>query len=726
MGNGVGESGMAFPRASLLVAIAASTATLASSASAAQVDVAGPPGSAAFGTSVSALPNGNFVVVDPFGPQLDVGAVYLYAANGTLLSTLTGSTYDDLVGLGGIILLGENRFLILSPFWNNGPAAGAGAVTWVDGNVGLEGEVSPANSLVGQSEYDSVGSGGVKILRNGNFVVLSPNWGDGSTHHLGAVTWGDATSGVLGPVSTANSLVGSTEFDFVGENGVVALANGNYVVDSASWSNGIAFGDFGAVTWGNGDGGTVGPVSVSNSLVGATTGDTIGAGGVSPLQNGNYVVSSPTSSNGSTIHAGAVTWGNGAGGTVGPISDANSLVGTSPDDRAGMNGVTALANGNYVVSSPVWDNGSITDVGAVTWGNGLNGVAGPISAANSLVGTSTGDSVGAGGAYALTNGDYVVVSFQWNHGSNADVGAVTWMDGSSAGSAEVTSGNSLIGTATDDQVGVFGVVPLPNGNYVVMSPYWNNGGALEAGAVTWGNGAGGTTGEVSAANSLVGTTEEDQVGRNGVTPLDDGNYVVASSWWSNGAAGMAGAATWGNGAGGTVGPVAISNSLTGTTAGDSVGSDGIIALPGGNYAVASSYWSNGAQDGVGAVTWCRTGGITTGLVSATNSLIGAAAGDHVGFPVMRRFNDGNFVVKSSEWGNGGATLDGAVTLASGSFRLAGHVAAWNSVTGGIAGGGRSMSYAYDPVHHRLIVGRPYENRVSIFTLDQPFADGFDP
>ena len=32
-----------------------------------QVDIVGPPGSMAFGRSVTALPNGNFVVIDPYG-----------------------------------------------------------------------------------------------------------------------------------------------------------------------------------------------------------------------------------------------------------------------------------------------------------------------------------------------------------------------------------------------------------------------------------------------------------------------------------------------------------------------------------------------------------------------------------------------------------------------------------------------------------------------------------
>ena len=81
--------------------------------------------------------------------------------------------------------------------------------------------------------------------------------------------------------------------------------------------------------------------------------------------------------------------------------------------RLGFGGVDALTNGNYVVRSPGWD-GAALNVGAVTWGNGSSGVVGAVSAANSLVGSQDLDNVGSGGAVALPNGNYVVISDQWN------------------------------------------------------------------------------------------------------------------------------------------------------------------------------------------------------------------------------------------------------------------------------------------------------------------------
>ena len=78
-----------------------------------------------------------------------------------------------------------------------------------------------------------------------------------------------------------------------------------------------------------------------------------------------------------------------------PSLPANSLVGSTANDNVGSvdtgygpyGGVTALSNGNYVVSSPDWTNGAAADAGAVTWGSGTAGVSGAVSATNSLVGT---------------------------------------------------------------------------------------------------------------------------------------------------------------------------------------------------------------------------------------------------------------------------------------------------------------------------------------------------
>ncbi len=85
------------------------------------------------------------------------------------------------------------------------------------------------------------------------------------------------------------------------------LDNGNYVVRSLSWDNGTVS-QAGSVTWGNGSTGTSGTVSASNSLVGTSNDDRVGFGGVIALNNGNYVFSSQYWDNGTAVEAGSVTW----------------------------------------------------------------------------------------------------------------------------------------------------------------------------------------------------------------------------------------------------------------------------------------------------------------------------------------------------------------------------------------------------------------------------------
>src|SRR5262249_23889825 len=162
----------------------------------------------------------------------------------------------------------------------------------------------------------------------------------------------------------------------------------------------------------------------------------------------------------------------------GVVSAANSLVGSSPGDYVGgspngyIRGITVLSNGNYVVESPNW-NGSL---GAATWGSGSEGVAGVVSAADSLIGSNPGDYVGgspdgnSGGITALSNGSYVVGSWHWN-GSR---GAATWGSGMTGVVGVISSTNSLVGSNPGDDVGSDprGVAVLSNGNYVVFSPDW--------------------------------------------------------------------------------------------------------------------------------------------------------------------------------------------------------------------------------------------------------------
>ena len=595
-------------------------------------------GSEEFGGHLLVLSNGNYVVVDDLfdGAGTDIGAVYLFnGATDTVISRVTGSTTGDQIGSEGVTEVGSSDFVILSPSWHSGLAAvglaAVGAATWVDGATGLSGRVSPANSLVGSTNLDLVDSA-VTVLANGNYVVAAPAWDKGLIVDAGAATWASG-SGLAGSISSANSLIGTATDDSVGGGGIAALTNGNYVVSSPLWDNGSTS-NVGAVTWASGTTATHVAASAADSIVGVTTDDMVGFYGVMALSNGNYVVSSPFWHD-AGIDVGAVTWAVGQSVTSDAVSTSNSLVGSNRGDLDGGS-VTALTNGNYAVSSPFWHNGTLPDVGAVTWAGGGAATHAVISAANSLIGGAGGDNVGFGdnlgdaGVTALTNGNYVVVSPFWSNGAILEAGAITWADGATGLTGQVGAPNSLIGGFALDHVGSGGVTALTNDNYVVSSPDWDSP-TPDVGAVTWAAGDSATTGTVSTGNSLVGTTPDDgvlrfadHVGSGGITVMTDGNYVVSSPGWNAGGVNAAGAATWASGIAATSSTVSAGNSLVGTTIADEVSIGGVTAMGGGNYVVSSPQWDNGPGQGNlddGAATFGPAGGLS-GQISASNSALG--------------------------------------------------------------------------------------------------------
>lgn len=749
-------------------------------ARAGQIDIAGPAGSVSFGSNVTVLPNGNFVVCDPDGPVSGVGAVYLYGANGAQISALTGAAANDHICGDGLVVLPSGNFLVQSSQWHNGALANAGAVTFINGATGLSGAVTAANSLVGSSSNDRVGGNSVfpavTLLSNGNYLVVTGTWKNGAASNAGAVTWGSGTVGVSGAISAANSLVGTAAVDNVGAN-VVALSNGNYVVSEGTWDNG-AVGNVGAATWGNGSSGTSGAVSAANSLIGTTAGDLVGQRLIA-LPNGNYVVGSPFWSNGSAS-VGAATWANGSTGMIGTVTAANSIVGATASDTIGesmvalTNGnyvvacqscdiggvvdvgavvwavgsgptsavvstgnalvgsttgdsvgflVAPLANGNFVVGSPLWHNGAAANAGAASFGNGSTGLVGVVSAANSVIGTTASDSIGSE-VVVLPNGNYVLRNPSWDNGGAINAGAATFGNGTTGVVGVVSAANSLVGVSANDGVSGAGIQVLSNGNYVVQSPSYDNGAALNAGAATWCNGSTGTTGIVSSLNSLVGTTASDAIG-NSVVALANGSYVVNTQVWHNGALASAGAVTLGNGTSGIAGPVSASNSLIGSSASDFVGTS-ILPLPNGNFVVASPSWSNGATADVGALTLVNVSTGLAGPVTPSNSFVGITAGDGIGSNTLLAGSDGYVVSVAKNFDNGASTNVGAASLFDGALPLTGTPTPVNSVFGTAANMSSTINVAYDANRHRLVVGRPASNVVSLFTIGvEIFKDGFE-
>lgn len=541
-------------------------------------------------------------------------------------NSLIGSTSGDQVSFNGLYILTNGNYVVCTPTWDNGVIVNAGAVTWGSAATGISGVIGATNSLVGSTANDNVGnietSTRILTLTNGNYVVFSPDWDNGAFANVGAVTWCNGNTGLSGAVSTANSLIGQNANDRVGYPQGLPLTNGNYVVCSRQWRY-ASFFNAGAATWCDGSTGRTGTVNTSNSLVGTKSNDFVGYAGVI-LTNGNYVVQSPVWGNGTATAVGAATWCDGTVTTSATVSAVNSLVGSTAIDQVGLY-ITALSNGNYVVSSHGWNNGTAIGAGAVTWGNGSSGTSGVVSAANSLVGNTTGDQVGYFGVTPLSNGNYVIKSPYWDNGAITDVGAATWADGTTSISGTISSANSLTGLSSGDQISRSGITALSNGNYVVGSWVCDNGALVDAGAVTWGDGTSGTSGIVSAGNSIMGNSANENLGNSGVITFAGGGYTVPDRFWDNNASTDAGASFFSDGTSTIAGTFNADNSLVGNFATDGVG-QGIVKLTNGLHAIVSSLYNTGGARG--AVTLGNSNTGLHGYLNGCNSIFGIISGNN--------------------------------------------------------------------------------------------------
>ncbi|MCK7595310.1 hypothetical protein [Pseudomarimonas salicorniae] len=692
-----------------------------------QFDLAGPPGSVGFGAQIAVLPNGNLVVTDPRRPP--DGAAYLYSRDLQLLSTVTnvspfaapGTSLDTV----RIVVLRNGNYLLVNETWSNGGLFRLGMVAWANGETGISGSISSSNALIGARADDSVGFPAVHPLANGNYVVESFRWSNGASR-VGAITWGSGTSGVSGPVSAENSVIGSSIGDSPSFG--TALSNGNYVLLNTGWGT-PERPYLGAAMWVDGTVGATGFMTAENSLVGSAAEDFI-LRRVYPLVNGNFVLALPYWDNGDQVNAGAAVWGDGTRPMVGTVSAANALVGTRTGSYVSYDEVQALSNGHYVVASSDWDSPTGTNNGAVTWGNGAVGTTGEVSAANSLVGGADFQFVGGDPEYLvdsvipLANGHYVTASPYWG----GQKGAVTWGDGTKATVGVVSPRNSIVGNSVGDRVGSSGVTALTNGHYVIASAGWKGVGGVPVGAATWVNGTGPRTGSVGMGNSLVGNTP--MSAGMAVTALANGHYVVAFPGWDRGSVSQAGAVVWGNGELGSKGSPSPQSALVGSRERDFVGWP--IALSDGNYVVCSGNYSSDSATRVGAVTWASGWGGRVGEINASNSLIGSSRDDQVCSGHLdsrtRPLPDGQYLVASPFFDDGEVFDAGAFTLAE--TAVTGHLNYQNSVIGSVSEGGETggrpgVFAAYDEVHRRLFVGRGASNLVTVVTGARVFRSSFE-
>ena len=510
-----------------------------------------------FGTQVVILASGNIVVTAPFDSSVanNNGAVHLYnPVTQTVIASFYGDDADNQLGSGGITALDNGNFVIASPLDDVGAGGiDAGSVQLVNGETGVQ----IGTTLIGDIKDDLLGSGGITALSNNRFVIVSPFYDVNGINDAGSV---QLVTGSGIPIGTP--VVGNNDFDNIGSDGVTALPNNNYVVAS-SFDDIDGAENAGSVRLVNANG-----IPIGTPVEGDFNGDQIGIGGITVLPNGNFVIASPMDSEAGFINAGSVRLINGVDGTT----IGTPLVGNINNDELGKGGITALANNNFVVASPlddvIVDVNFVIDVGSVMLVNGTDGTL-----MSTLSGQTISDQLGRNGVTALANNNYVIASPIFDAGIG-NTGAVHLMDGTTGsligipfggsengqlgssgvtalgnsnfviisplndvvfqdagtvhlinGSTGVQIGATLAGDFTEDQLGLSGVTALPNNNFVVASHLDNENGLADVGSVRLIDGSSG--GQIGAP--LVGNFPGDALGFDSVTALATNSYVVASS-----------------------------------------------------------------------------------------------------------------------------------------------------------------------------------------------------
>jgi len=456
-------------------------------------------------TSITALTNNNFVIaskLDGVGGVSDVGSVMLIngATGSQIGSTFVGNTASDQLGFS-IKALPNNNFVIASPFDDVGlgpSVVNAGSVILVSGTTGAQ----IGSTFAGNATNDYLGNGGVTALTNNNFVINSPSDDVGVSDAGSVMLINGATGAQIG-----STLAGNASGDQLGASGITALTNNNFVI--ASYLDDIVlFGGFSSVV----DGGSVMLINgatgaqIGSTFAGNATNDYLGRSSVTALTNNNFVIASEYDNlGGSVVDAGSVILVSGATGA----QIGSTLAGNATNDYLGFSGITALTNNNFVIASP-YDDVGVSDAGSVMLVNGATGAL-----IGTIVGDTASDQLGYSFITALTNNNFVIASENDNVGGITDAGSVMLINGATG--AQI--GSTLAGNTASDKLGFTGVAKLNNNHFVVASRYDNVDSVTDAGSIRQIDTSG------SQVKLISGTTTDD-MSSVGISTTSAANFYV--------------------------------------------------------------------------------------------------------------------------------------------------------------------------------------------------------
>jgi len=294
---------------------------------------------------VTVLANNNYVISNAFSEEngiVEAGFVTLVSgvSGNTIGSPIVGDAPNDNLGGGGITVLPNNYYVILSFNDDDGGNVDVGSIKVVNGGTGVE----ISSAALGSSGDDFSRFGNVTSLTNGNFVLALPAADSGGIQNAGIVSLFDGLTGN----QIGSSITGDDAQDAIGSVDVIALSNGNYLVES---SNLVAGG---------------GPSTFSLMLVDGSTGNLIDATNTGfswlavALPNSNYVVPFSNANVNGKVSSGMVKLFDGNTG----VQIGSSAVGDE-GDSLGSGGLAALANNKVAILSPDDNDSAQFNVGSI-------------------------------------------------------------------------------------------------------------------------------------------------------------------------------------------------------------------------------------------------------------------------------------------------------------------------------------------------------------------------
>lgn len=435
------------------------------------------------------------------------------------------------------------------------------------------------------------------------------------------------------------SIYGDAADDELGRGGITVLGNNNFVITSPE-DDEAGIVDAGSVRLVDGNTG----LQIGATLMGNTAGDKLGSSGITALGNGNFVITSPEDDDAGIVDAGSVRLVDGATGV--PLGVA--LVGDVTDDLDGVDSsdIAVLDNGNFVVAFPSDDVGGVVDAGSVRLIDGATGV--PIGV--TVVGDIEGDQLGSG-VTVLGNNKFVIASSSDTEDGVDRGGSVRLVDGVTG----MQIGAPLKGDMPGDRLGG-SIAVLPNNNYVITSTSDDEGGVINAGSVRLVDGVTG----VQIGATLAGDVAGDRLGyarlRN-IVALANNNFVVASQLDDEGGIINAGSVRLVSGVTGAQ----IGATYAGDAEDDQLGRFGVIALANSNFIVAL------VDDDVGGVVDAGSVRLVNGVTGAQMGITfaGDVEGDQLGSGGIIALTNNNFVIASGADDVGGIVDAGSVRLING-------------------------------------------------------------